>query len=178
MSTRGRINGDGPAVEFVTTSAHNRQYLFRNDAIALNVLKQLSETAGYFTIAIMAYVLMPSHLHAILGLPKARDLSKFMQSFKSLSSRRIRHKFAYSINGFQFDSRTALWQPRFDDVLIISELQFNVKLDYIHNNPVKAGLVQRPEEWKYSSAGFWLKEIPGPIVVESSFKWMEIVSEK
>ena len=47
------------------------------------------------------------------------------------------------------------WQHRFDDVYITSEDVFAVKLDYIHYNPVKAGLVAKPEDWRYSSSGFY-----------------------
>ena len=46
--------------------------------------------------------------------------------------------------------------PRFDDVLIHSKEQYEIKLNYIHNNPVKRGLVQRPEDWLYSSARNYL----------------------
>ncbi len=44
-----------------------------------------------------------------------------------------------------------LWADRFDDVAIYSEEVYLTKLDYMRNNPVKAGLVERPEDYKYSS---------------------------
>ena len=46
--------------------------------------------------------------------------------------------------------------PRFDDVVIYSSEMFNIKLNYIHYNPLKRGLVENPEDWKYSSARNYL----------------------
>lgn len=45
-----------------------------------------------------------------------------------------------------------LWMDRFDDVVIYTEKMLSIKIMYIHENPVRAGLVKRPEDWKYSSA--------------------------
>lgn len=45
-----------------------------------------------------------------------------------------------------------LWKDRFDYLMIITEKTLKIKIDYIHNNPVKAGLVENFTDWKYSSA--------------------------
>ncbi len=50
------------------------------------------------------------------------------------------------------DQRRKLWIKRFDDQVIRNEKMFWTKLKYIHNNPVKAGLVEKVEDYKYSSA--------------------------
>ena len=45
-----------------------------------------------------------------------------------------------------------LWMDRFDDLVIENDKTLQMKIEYIHNNPVKAGFVDQPEQWKYSSA--------------------------
>ena len=50
------------------------------------------------------------------------------------------------------DQKRKLWEKRFDDEVIRNQKMFFNKLHYIHNNPVRAGLVNLPEEYKYSSA--------------------------
>jgi len=50
------------------------------------------------------------------------------------------------------DRKRKFWKKRFDDQVIRDQRMFYTKLKYIHNNPVKAGLVTRPEEYRYSSA--------------------------
>jgi len=57
-----------------------------------------------------------------------------------------------------------LWNKRFDDLVITTEKQFLIKLDYIHNNPVKRGLVERPDKWRFSSYIFWHSEIEHPVL--------------
>ena len=50
------------------------------------------------------------------------------------------------------DRKRKFWMKRFDDQVIRTQKMFYTKLNYIHNNPVKAGLVNCPEEYRYSSA--------------------------
>lgn len=49
-----------------------------------------------------------------------------------------------------------LWMDRFDDVVLYTRELMRVKVNYIHENPVRAGLVERAEDWKYSSARNYL----------------------
>ena len=118
----------------------------------------------------MGYVLMPSHLHALIGFSEVEKLSEFIQSFKSLSSRRIKQlKLAKYNNKLYANGMFSLWKPRFDDIIITSEKQFKIKLEYIHNNPVKAGLVAKASDWKYSSAADWYDNRQGLIKIEKNF---------
>ena len=50
------------------------------------------------------------------------------------------------------DQRRKFWMKRFDDEVITTDEMLQVKLDYIHNNPVKAGLAGKQEDYRYSSA--------------------------
>lgn len=66
---------------------------------------------------------------------------------------------------------------RFDDFVIESEDTLQVKIEYIHNNPVKAGLVDRPEQWEFSSARNYI--LDGHSVIEVMTDWaMPVLEEK
>lgn len=96
---------------------------------------------------------MPNHLHLLVEhVTGGRGISAFMRDIKSLSWRVI------------FPNRPGIWTARFDDVAIYSHDVFTTKLNYIHNNPVRAGLVARPDEYEFSSASAWLTEETDPNV--------------
>jgi putative transposase len=119
----------------------------------------LFRTARDKGIILMGYVLMPSHLHLIAGSAKGgKAISVFIHSLKG----RIRE----SLQG-----KGRFWQDRFDDLLLRSEKHFLIKLNYIHYNPVRANLVERPEEWEYSSYGDW-KERNSEKGIRFDFDWM------
>ena len=104
---------------------------------------------------IVAVVLLPDHLHAVWRLPDG-DTNYSMRwgwikkeftkgwparggTEQPLSASRTRNR------------RRGLWQRRFWEHLIRDELDFERHLDYLHYNPVKHGLVNRPIDWPWSS---------------------------
>ncbi len=130
-------------------------------------------------LTIVGWVLMPTHVHLLIGLERVDELSKTMQSLKILTSKRIRAGIESGevVLGSSLESRLfyrdefRLWQRGFDDVIIYSEKEFKIKLEYIHNNPVKAGLVTDSTAWLNSSASDWLLDRPGPLPIDKIFSW-------
>ncbi|GEM_PF-158594 len=174
MVVRKRLNFDGSGLFFVTTTVGSWLPVFRDPALADLVLRRLSESTIAFAASVVAYVLMPSHLHALIGLEETRALSQFMRSLKSLSAKDVKSRLSSeAVDKLTKRGVFALWQPRFDDLLIVSEKQFKTKVDYIHTNPVRAGLAAEPTDYPYSSARDWLLEEPGPVAIVKSFKWMK-----
>jgi putative transposase len=104
----------------------------------LQVLDSQRERGAY---SLFAYVVMPDHFHLLLR-PHNADLSAGMRAVKSISGLRIAR-----LRG----TKGAIWQPRYFDNVIRHVRNFWEKLDYIHNNPVAAGLVERAEHWRWSS---------------------------
>lgn len=157
---------------FITTTVKDWLPIFALESVADTTIAQFSETIQIFKVSLMGYVLMPSHLHALIGFPDVEKLSKFVQGFKSLSSRRIKLLKLTEYNERLYANGTfRLWKPRFDDVIIAGEKQFKIKLEYIHNNPVKAGLVGQATDWKYSSATDWYDNRQGLIKIDKNFRW-------
>lgn len=120
----------------------NREYIFETD---LNIkkykdliLKKLDKS----NIEILAYCIMNNHAHFLIYCEKIEYLSKYMQRLNTCYSR-----FYNNINkrvGYVF-------RDRYLSQSILDEKQLYNCLNYIHNNPVKAGIVKNASEYKYSS---------------------------
>ncbi|MCH9032638.1 MAG: transposase [candidate division Zixibacteria bacterium] len=180
MVVRKRLDIKGRALSFVTMTVSNWLPVFSQKQIAILATDQLRESLRHFNISLVGYALMPSHLHLLLGFQEISGLSRFVQSFKILTSKRARKllqtsddlKLREALAPTTEGNRYQFWKPRFDDLIIYSEELFRAKLNYIYNNPVKAGFVEKPEDWHYSSASDWLMDIPGPLPVDKEFQWL------
>lgn len=93
---------------------------------------------------LLAYVVMPDHLHGLLVPRDGTSISQVMQSIKGYTARRVMGLLG---------RRGALWQRSFYDQMVRDERQLKEMMKYVHFNPVVAGLVEDPEAYPYSSAG-------------------------
>lgn len=124
-------------------------------------------------LRIHAYVIMPSHVHLIVsdGATVNERLKKSLASLRSYSSKKIISIISKEIPKYYpilqkhntHDRKLMFWQPGIYPKGIDNKEVYWQKIDYIHNNPVKAALVANPEDWYYSSANYFLYEIKGPI---------------
>jgi putative transposase len=93
---------------------------------------------------------MPDHWHALLWPTYPITISRVLQDIKYVSARRI--------NRFR-GRRGPVWQHQFWDRFVRHRKELSGRFDYMHFNPVRRGLVTRPEEWRWSSWGnFALEE--------------------
>ena len=168
MVVRKRLNITGPAIVFITTTVFEWKKILTQKSVAEIIIKELQKTQSLFELNIVSYVIMTSHIHLLLGFRDIRVLSKCIQSFKSITSRQIKQ---FEIQDLA-DNDYKFWKPRFDDLIIHSEKQLKIKIDYIHNNPVKAGLVESAADWLYSSAVDWLTSKEGLIKIDKDYKWL------
>jgi REP-associated tyrosine transposase len=99
---------------------------------------------------------MPEHVHLLLSEPERSNLATALQVLKRRSSRRLRKPG---------DRR--VWQKRYYDFNVFSARKRTEKLRYMHRNPVKRGLVERPEDWKWSSYQHYLTGTEGVAEIES-----------
>ncbi|MBC8204992.1 transposase [bacterium] len=152
MGRRLRTLITGPTLFFVTLSTIGRKDVF-TDTKKLDLAESsLFEVVQNKNCHLMAYVIMPNHIHLLMGVKNGgKELSRFIFSLKGLIRKRL-------------SGNKDFWNERFDDLVIRSEEQFLIKLNYIHNNPVKRGLSASPEDWRYSSFKFWNNEINHPIL--------------
>ena len=141
---------------FVTTSFYDRRKLGEIEGVYSALTNSLKFCLEKYRSLLAAYVLMPSHVHLLIVI-NGSSLAGFMRDFKKFVSQKALKEC--SIND------TQIWMPRYDRVAIHSEKAFRQKMEYIHNNPVKSGLVGVSEDWVWSSAGCYTSDEPGPIPV-------------
>ncbi|HAA11990.1 MAG TPA: transposase [Cytophagales bacterium] len=127
-----------------------------------------------------AYVIMTSHLHAIVSSEEGHDLVATMRDMKKFTSKKLvgliqetpesrrvwlLHKFCFEAERTERGQDYILWQQGYHAKQIETTHFLHQKLDYIHENPVAAGFVSRPEDYLYSSARNYCGEL-GMIEVE------------
>jgi putative transposase len=164
MGLRGRSNLSDEEIFFVTTTVVNHACVFSERKYCALLVQQIKTWQEHFRFDVLGYVIMPSHFHWIVKLePTLGTISDVMRELKSHAAwtildelERDRRRdlcalFAEASYGLA-DQRRKFWTKRFDDEVIRNREMFRAKLLYIHNNPVKAGLVGRAEDYEFSSA--------------------------
>jgi putative transposase len=151
---------------FVTVTLSGFVELFRKDEYAQIVLGNLNHYRDKFEFRLLAYVIMPHHLHLVIHPNSKGNISEIMRDFKKYTAKgiieRLEEERQFKILGIfcevaerhhpKESRKYQVWEDRFDDVALYSEEVLRTKVDYIHNNPVRAGLVDSPSEYPYSSA--------------------------
>ena len=145
------------STHYITFACYKRRRLLdddRNKQIVLGVLddqltKQNAKCAGF--------AIMPDHVHATIWFPETGQLSSFVRVWKQRSSFQIKRIMAEHLKSYfsKISKDDPVWQPGYYDFNIYSEEKLREKLEYMHNNPVRAGFVGSPESWKYSSARYF-----------------------
>ena len=108
-------------------------------------------------IEIIAYCLMPTHIHLVLRQTVDEGISIFMNNILNSYSRYFNIKQK---------RKGPLWEGRFKNVRVETDEQLMHLTRYVHLNPVTAGIVDKPEEWRYSSYLEYLNEKKGTCVFE------------
>jgi len=126
----------------ISTNTESRRPLFFNPRLCEIVIGNLAFYRERGALSLHAYVVMPDHLHLVIT-PRRVELPDVMRNIKSYCAKQIREL-----------TRTEgpVWRSRFHDRAIRNETQYRQAIEYVHQNPVKAGLVQSEEDYKYSSA--------------------------
>jgi putative transposase len=117
----------------------------RERSLCLECLDKARSKHGF---ALFAYVIMPDHAHLLLSSFQS-TVPALMRDWKSQS--------AFTIAKGR-NKRGAIWQPRYFDFILRRASDFGKQLEYIHTNPVTAGLVAQPDKWRWSSAGYYMKK--------------------
>ncbi|MFH1552348.1 MAG: transposase [Candidatus Omnitrophota bacterium] len=144
---RERVNYKG-ATHHIVTRCNNKKALIVDDfdfAKYKSILRKAKEKYGFL---LHNYALMNNHVHLIIRLREILDISKIMHS--------INRQYARWHNE-HYDKKGHFWENRFYGELIEDDVQLLAVMRYIDLNPVKAGLCEKPVEWKHSGAGCYLQ---------------------
>lgn len=130
-------------LHFITTSCYHRLPFLDAPKSRDIFLRLLDKIRGEFDFALLGYVVMPEHVHLLISEPNIGDPSSAMKALKE--------RTAHSLGCTRF------WTERFYDFNVYSPDKKFVKLNYMHFNPVKRGLVEKPDKWAWSSCRFYTK---------------------
>lgn len=139
--------------------------VLRNDEVA----EKVQDTFLHFEeirYRLHAWVVMPNHIHVLFQPINGWALSKIVASWKKFTARQVNEilKRNEANREIGVPGRMAvpgnppLWHREYWDRYIRNEKHYRQTVDYIHGNPVAAGLASRPEGWKWSSARFFMEE--------------------
>jgi putative transposase len=160
MARRKVIHEPG-ALHFVTFSTYQRRRFLAADRANKIVLENLEELLHAQKGKCSGFVIMPNHVHAILFGDENFNMSRFLQLWKKTSSYRVAQFYREHMKHYSelCPKGCPVWQARFYDSNIYTDEELNLRLDYIHTNPVAAGLVDFAAEWLWSSARFMSLEL-------------------
>jgi putative transposase len=140
---------------FVTFSCYRRQPFFRHPSGRNLFERSLEIMRLRYDFVVAGYVVMPEHVHLLLSEPNKAPLSKALQALKLSVSVQSRHR--------------PFWQARYYDFNVFSSGKRNEKIDYMHKNPVKRGLVAEPGDWAWSSYSHYASGARGTVEIESQW---------
>jgi putative transposase len=136
---RGRVSLQSQ-VYLLTTTVRRRQRVFEHAAAATSACACFDNERLLGTNRMLAWVLMPDHLHFLLELGHDEDLEQCVSRLKSASARQANMCLGRS---------GALWSAGFHDHALRREETVPVVARYVIENPVRAGLVERVEDYPY-----------------------------
>jgi putative transposase len=169
--TERRVYDDELHAHYVTFSCYKRRRLLDHDHAKRIVLGMLNSQLETRKARCVGFVVMPDHVHAIVWFPVPGQLSVFLQQWKRLSSHHIRQFLHENLVGYAdtIGVEEAFWQAKYFSFNLYSEEKVREKLQYMHANPVRAGLVEHPCDWPWSSARHY--ELNRPVGVK--IEWID-----
>jgi putative transposase len=145
------------SLHFLTFSCFHRLPLLETPGAKETFEAILEQTRTRHRARVYAYVLMPEHVHLLMNEPPQMALAQFLKAVKQMTSRKLR------------GSRKQFWQERYYDSNVHGEKARSDVARYIHRNPVVRGLVDKPEDWPWSSYRHYAAGSKGTIEIESQW---------
>ena len=138
---------------FITFSCHHRLAHLGSGAARCLFERSLEAMRLRYGFVVCGYVVMPEHVHLLVSDPKRALLSRAIQALKLSVSVQSKER--------------PFWQPRYYDFNVHNEEKRVEKLRDIHRNPVRRGLVLKPEQWTWSSFSHYATGEIGTVEIES-----------
>ncbi|PYL10257.1 MAG: hypothetical protein DME33_01490 [Verrucomicrobia bacterium] len=128
-------------IYFVTTCIFGRRAILASNEVAAILVEEWCKAHGRHGWAIGRYVIMPEHVHFFSRAElDSKPLPIFMQKWKEWSSKRMAREL--NVAG-------RVWHEEFFDHVLRSTESYSQKWDYVKENPVRAGLVKKSEDWPF-----------------------------
>ena len=146
-------------LHFLTFSCYHREPLLAAPEACHAFELTLEKVRLWYGFYVTGYVVMPEHVPLLISEPERSTLAVALQMLKQNTSRQLRE--------FAKDDR--FWEQRYYDFNVWSESKRIEKLRYIHRNPVKRGLGERPQDWEWSSFRHYTSGVEGVVEIESQW---------
>lgn len=137
---------------FSTSSTYDRVPVFKEPAAAELFIDELLTLRRELDFLLLGYVVMPDHVHLIVVPCPTTGLPRIMQHIKGRFARRHHQRSG---------GQGKLWQSRYYETLIRDEVSLLRRVDYVEQNPVKAGLASDAPGYPYSSASRGTGDLEG-----------------
>jgi putative transposase len=145
-----------------------RSLLFKEDGDYWAFQRLMARAAARVPVRLLAYTLMPNHWHLVLWPQDDRAVSAYI-------------KWLAGTHACHFNLRNghsgAVYQGRFRCVPVWHDLQLLRVLRYVEANPVRAGLVRRAEQWRWSSATWPSEPRLTPSPVPRPIGWLDLLAD-
>ena len=150
------------SIYYITSVIYNRLPIFTTASYVIPIIDSLNFYRYKQNYKILGYVVMPDHVHLLIWIQGQSTISQIMRDLKKYTAVRIIHQAeaekrkewltAFKRAGTATGrSKNKVWQDSYWDKIIFSEKLHRQKLNYIHRNPVRAGLVDSVDAYPYSS---------------------------
>ena len=139
-------------VYFVTFCTLHRRRALANDPVHYAFLAYAEAGGTKANVAVGRYVIMPDHVHLFVQSDDGFELGIWIRGLKRFIDRGVGAAVHGGISpalGTPRPTSPKLWQPGFFDHLLRSSESYEQKWRYVRENPVRAGLVARAEDWPY-----------------------------
>lgn len=173
MAVEYRIKDQG-AVYFVTFTVHQWVDVFTRKIYSDALLESLEYCQIQKGLEIFSWVIMSNHCHLILRA-KNENLSDVIRDFRKFTSKKIfrliqtnqqESRKNWLEMTLKFEENIWFWEKGYHGEEVYSNDFFNSKSEYIHLNPVRSGIVEKPEDYLLSSAGDFLGIRKGRLELE------------
>ena len=159
MQKRYRIEG---SIYYITSVVYNRLKIFTSPSFIIPIIDSLNYYRYQYSCKLIGFVIMPDHIHLLIFPQIEQAVTNFMRDFKRFTSGRITRQAkvegkAEWIQAFENAGAATeraeykVWQDSFWEQNIYTDKFLQQKLDYIHLNPVRAGIVESSTDYPYSS---------------------------
>lgn len=142
-------------LHFVTFCCYRRQAHLQAAEAKELFEDALERIRSRYDFQVVGYVVMPEHVHLLVSEPGRESLAVGIQALKLSVARRSEHR--------------PFWQARYYDFNVFTEAKRVEKLEYMHWNPVRRGLVETMEQWPWSSYQCYCSGGKRCVVVQSSW---------
>ena len=161
-------------LHFITCSCYRRLPPLRSVRARNLFIDILREVRLRYQFALVGLVVMPEHFHLLISEPKVGTPSRVLQVLKQRVSRKLRQRGLKRVPSSQLrlwqespkEGLRSFWQSRFYDFNVWSRKMKIEKLNYIHMNPVKRGLVAHPKDWPWSTYASYQRQADALIQID------------